>query len=160
MRCLPAPYLRVLCNCMFSVPNTPSISPRRDIDLPQTFQMCWSLTQLVCSESIFVTYKANLILCYVCTKKGEKELISPYLYYSLLTQATVFLTSSSPISNEEWTAYKLSTSNLFAGDLVVPQGPSLVLPDSRVAENWAFPLTKLFILATLSLLSEWLKKTL
>lgn len=80
---------------------------------------------------MFVRDKANAILYYVCAKERKKEAVSPYLYYSMLTQTTAFSTSSSPISNEEWTAYKLSASNLFAGEVVLPQRPSLVLPDNR-----------------------------
>lgn len=153
-------HISMLSVTVFSAPNIPLYFPKARHVFLKHSQMCWSPNQLVCSESVFVRYKANAILYYVCAKKGDKEPISPYLYYSLLiSQSSVFLTSSSPISNEERTAYKLSASNLFAGDLVVPQGPGLVLPDSRQSCR-EFPLTELFILATLSLLSEWLKKTL
>lgn len=86
------------------------------------FRVCWSPTQLVCSESIFVTDKANAILHYMCAK--EKEAISPDLYNSRLTQTTIFLTSSSPISDEEWTAYELSAPSLFGPSTRTYFGPS------------------------------------
>lgn len=119
--------------------------------------MCWSSTQLVCSESIFVTDKANAILRYMCTE--EKEAISPDLYYSRLTQTTAFLTSSSAISDEEWTVYELSSPNLF--------GPSWQQSCRKfsVSLDWVAKLQSTCTirnvypcpLATLRLFFEWLK---
>lgn len=67
-------------------------------------QMCWCPAQLVCSESD-LWQKKHMPSSIGCTVEKEKRAVSHCLSYSILTETTVFLTSSGPIPNKEWTAY-------------------------------------------------------
>lgn len=168
--------LCVLCHCMFSAPNIPLCFPKVRNYFSLHIPKCAD-PQLGLSVVNRYLWETKQMPSYItCALKRERKRKKQYLHICItLTQTTDFSTSSSPVSNEEWTAYKLSASDLFAvtwsfhRELVW----SFVTAD-RVAENSAFALTELlsfslpvssemsilFTLATLSLLFEWLKSPL
>ena len=95
----------------------PFVSPRWEIVFPNTFPAVL-ITNSACPQWLNICERQSKChpILHVCWRKREKEkeAIPLYLYYFIWTQTTAFSTSSSPISYEEWTAYKLSASNLFA----------------------------------------------